>query len=102
MTDDGEADDTEVQHATVQVRVTAPVDSDADEAERRKAVLDAVDELDADPDTVEVRGAREVDLERVETMEEAAMRKMEEAESRALARRERQAERHFERRGRGW
>ena len=94
-------DHREVQHAEVSIRVALPVDKEADDEQREKAILrklrlsDMADRLELRPGL----NVHDVSLDHTETMEEAALRHEGEAEAAHEAKLDRQRERYFDRRG---
>ena len=91
----------EVQFAEVQIRVALPVDTDADDDQRSKAILRKL-RLSDRPEGLELRpglNVHDVALGRTETMKEAARRHEGEAEAAAEAKLDRQRERYFDRNG---
>lgn len=87
--------------ADVTITVAYPVDREAGNTERKAAILRAL-RLSDMSDRLELRpglSGEDVDLGRIETMHEAAMRHEGEAEARVEAKLDRQRERHFDRRG---
>ena len=94
-------DHKEVQFAEVQIRVALPVDTDADEEQRAKAILRKL-RLSDRPEGLELRpglNVHDVVLGRTETMEEAALRKEGEAEAAHEADLDRRREQYFDRNG---
>ena len=90
----------EIQHAEVTVRVTKTFDEAIGDEDRRKDIADLVSQALSEYDHIEFRSTSEfeVDLERIETPEEAAERRMAEAESAYEAEMERRADRFYEER----
>lgn len=94
-------DTKEVQHAEVSIRVAFPVDKEAGEEERAKAILRQI-RLSERPHNLELRSGlnvHDVTLTQTETIEEAARRHEGEAEAAAEAKLDRQRERYFDNHG---
>lgn len=91
----------EVQHAEVIINVALPVDVEASEDERKKAINRKL-RLSNMADRLELRPGLTADAVRLnytETIDEAIERKMGEAEAAHEAELDRKRERYFDRRG---